>query len=341
MTALFSEAGGEWQPIPRWTEFLIGLGFNWRGMHQGQRRIAFVSLPCDSAGAGLVALGALINDLGRTDATNVTGHYDSLLQYARQYLQSCAPCDIRCHPDLRGCGYVTEATGLLRHNKIRGKYLVSPQTNFDQSALTVCIDNGTWTLSPKTAVNLRIDGEPLPRLLSSDGALSENPYPQIIKGAQIVPSNLRESFSGLCLAGRSGGKSVSREVCASIRFSCDGAEASLPDLLTVQDWSRSSLISRLNFFNVRTEEFDRQGSDTTLVVADGDASLLKVLDLPEFQRSDVVGVFSRIIDRQRAEAIGNRIVSLGQWYSEDRGEVNGQIPPPLGISVMNLKKRNR
>ena len=62
-------------------------------------------MPCDSAAAGLVALGALIRDLGSDSTTNVGGHYDALLRYARQYIKSCRDCDMRCHPELKRCGY--------------------------------------------------------------------------------------------------------------------------------------------------------------------------------------------------------------------------------------------
>jgi hypothetical protein len=106
-------------------------------------------------------------------------------------------------------------------------------------------------------------------------------------------------------------------------------------------WSTSNRISRVNFFNSRTEQIDRPGSETALVVADGDASFLKVIDLPQFQRSDVIGVISRIVDRERSERVGNRIVGLRQWFVDDPEFYGGRPEAPAGIHVLQLKKGSR
>jgi hypothetical protein len=127
MPALFSEAGLDWRPIPQWARFLIQFGYRWPMASPGRRRIALVSMPCDSAAAGLIALGALIRDLGNDTATNVNGHYEALLRYARQYLRSCHKCEVRCHPEERRCGYMHEATGLLR-DKNGKRYRISELT---------------------------------------------------------------------------------------------------------------------------------------------------------------------------------------------------------------------
>jgi len=62
-----------------------------------------------------------------------------------------------------------------------------------------------------------------------------------------------------------------------------------------------------------------------LVIADGDASFLRVLNRPEFQRSDVIGVFHRTCDRDNLELLGNRITDLRQWYVDD-AETLGAMP---------------
>jgi hypothetical protein len=100
----FSELKGEWQPIPYWVRFLVQMGYNWPRSGTRPRRIALVSMPCDSAGAGLIALGAMVHDLVDPQANDVDAHYDKLLQYARQFLESCHGCDVVCHPHLKRCG---------------------------------------------------------------------------------------------------------------------------------------------------------------------------------------------------------------------------------------------
>jgi hypothetical protein len=217
MTALFSEAGLDWRPISRWAEFLIQLGYRWPIATPGQRRIALVSMPCDSAAAGLIALGALIRDLRNNTATNVGGHYDALLRYARQYIKSCRNCDMRCKPELKRCGYSSEATGLVR-DKNKKLYRISESTDFEHRRLVVAIERGTWAVWPKRATDLQIDGQPRPRLISAAGVLPAHAYTAIINGAVIYPDNLRESHSGLCLAGRVAGEIASQKAFASVRF---------------------------------------------------------------------------------------------------------------------------
>ena len=341
LKALFSEFQGEWRPAPKWVEFLVRFGYGWRDQESNQRRIAVVSMPCDSPAAGLIVLGALVRDLGRTEATNLTGHYHALLQYASQYLRACAICDVRCRPELKRCGYVAEASGLLRHSQRKGPFQITAIKDSGALGIVTRHDGGTWQFTPKSAVNLRIDGDPLPKLINGEGALPASAYEQIIDGAQIVSQNVRESFSGLCFAGRATGKSATHAACASIRFKCEGLEYGLPELLAVHGWSSSNRVSRVNFFNSRTEEIDRPGPETALVVADGDASFLKVIDLPQFQRSDVIGVINRSVDRERSETVGNRLVGLRQWFVEDPEVNRGRLGVPAGIRLLQLKKGSR
>jgi hypothetical protein len=70
-----------------------------------------------------------------------------------------------------------------------------------------------------------------------------------------------------------------------------------------------------------------------------DASFLKVLTHAEFQRSDVIGVIHRTIDRDSLELVGNRIIGLRQWYVEDT-EALGKMPTePPGIEWLVLNRR--
>jgi alpha/beta hydrolase fold len=45
-------------------------------------------------------------------------------------------CQMRCHPDLKLCGYSHQATGLVR-DKDRKSYWISPSTDFDQNRLVL------------------------------------------------------------------------------------------------------------------------------------------------------------------------------------------------------------
>lgn len=342
---LVSEENEAWQSVPRWMGFLIQMGYDWPGSNPGQRRIALLSMPCDSAAAGLIALGALVKDFGDPNTNNVDGHYDALLRYAHQYLESCRDCDLpECNPEVKRCGYMVKAAGRLRSLQFpRKTFTISDKTDFKKRQIAWEYpnpagheDNVTQFPSPTKAMSWHIEGEPPPQLTDSVGALSDEAYQQIVVGAKIIPDNLRKSYNGLCLAGRVYGETATREVCESIRFRDASREYFLPDLLTIHGWSSSNLVSRITFFNARTEKLDRRAPAPSLVVADGDTCFLKVLGIREFQQSDVIGVMHRTIKHDELEAVGNRLIALRQWYVED-SEMLGCLP--RGISVLILKKR--
>ncbi len=335
---LFVESNLQWRPIPTWVRFLIQFGYVWPAHVSEPRRIALISMPCDSAAAGLVTFGALIRDLGNPDANDIDGHFDALLRYARQYLNYCQDCSSRCHPERIGCGFASEATGWVRHQG-RRRYKISEQTDLRQRHLVYSNQGGTWWQDPRHSIDWQIDGEPPIQLSNDQGVLPEDAYSQIIEMAKINPDNLRRSFSGLCLSGRATGENATREVCTSIRFRSTLGEHNLASLLTIHGWSKSSLASRITFFNARTEQVDRGASAPALVVADGNASFLKVIGDSKFQRSDIVGVFHRTIERNDLEALGNKIAGLRQWYIEDR-EMFARLPAlPYSVKVLILKRR--
>ncbi len=58
----FSEGGCEWRTPPPWVTSLIDIGYRWGGDFQAQRKIALVSMPCDSAAAGLIGLRAAVEE---------------------------------------------------------------------------------------------------------------------------------------------------------------------------------------------------------------------------------------------------------------------------------------
>lgn len=339
---LLSESNREWEPVPKWAAFLIQLGYRWSDGASGRRKIALVSMPCDSAAAGLITLGAVIRDLENPNANDVDGHYDSLLRFARQYLDFCRTCQMRCHPEARGCGHTEEVNGRVRNSqRPHIIYHVSDSTDFsDRRVAFVGRRGAIHKPSSSEAIKYYIDREPAPEIRDGAGSLPEDPYSYIVEGAQLISENLRRSYSGLCFAGRVGGEKASREALSSIRLRVGDREHGLPDLLAVHGWSQANVVSRVNYYNTRTSEFTRRSSAPALVVADGDASFLKVLGKSDFQSSDVVGVVPLTVERGPLEAVGNRMAGLRQWYGEDR-EVLGRLPAlPRGINMVIVRKRS-
>ena len=333
----FSEANGEWRPIPQWADFLLRFGQGWPSPPAGSRRIALVSMPCDSAAAGLVTLGAMIRDLSNQMANDIDGHYDALLYYARQYIEACSICDLpECDPLVRGCGYSEKVTGNMRSET--GKiYTVSAQTHFETRQLAFIRKNVVTRPYPQFLTKWYIDGESPPVVNNTTGDLNPDIYAGLTGHAPILPDNLRRSYSGTCLAGRTAGEAPSREVCGSLRFRNTAGEHGLDELLTIHNWSALG-ISRITFFNSRSGQFDRSALKPSLVVADGDGAFLTVLARREFQGSDVIGVVHRVMERDRLEAVGAKMQDLAQWYEPDEDMLCSAPALPRGISISILRR---
>jgi hypothetical protein len=336
----FSDFNNPWQQVPPWVGFLIRFGFEWPAVSQA-RRIALVSMPCDSPGAGLIALGAMLRDLGNATANDIDGHYEALLRHAKQFLTDCQPCDLLvCNPEIRRCGHAKMADGKIRSSDHpHGFWTVSEETNFRDR--TLAWRKGAVTHRPTVngALRWHIDGEPPTQVRATAGVLPDYHYAKLVEGARILPENLRRSFSGLCLAGRVAGEEQSRELCASIRFRDGESERRLDDLLTIYGWSTID-VSRMTFYNSRTEQLDRSKAPPALVVADGGDSFLKVSSASRFQHSDVIGVIQRTMERTRLEAIGDKFTALRQWYVQDEDMLCGLPALPNGISISIFRRRN-
>ncbi len=342
---MFSDTGCGWRSIPPWVAYLINLGVQWPAGDDEPRRIGLISMPCDSAAAGLVAMGVLIRDLQNPRANDLDGHYDGLVRYARQFLKACSICKVRCRPEISGCTYASESTGELRH--IDGtKYKVSgiAESRHDGLDGIVCSSLGVrrperrWVL-PGNSAQWHIEGEPA---LTSGGAgatLDETPYAALSNGVRFPSGSLGNSFSGLCLVGRLAGGESTRKIYEQTRFRFGAEERDLASLTTVHDWADSDRVSRMSFYNPRTDTIDRYSAALDVVVADGEKSFLKALSNPLFSKADVLGVFHRAIDRSDLEMVGARLVQQRQWYVDDSDLLLTLSPSPRGISLQALRAR--
>ena len=364
----FSECDGAWVPIPAWARFLIDLGFRWPRTDSGRNRVCLISMPCDSAGAGLVALGALVRDLGDGRANDSDSHYDNLKRYANDYLATCGRrdgpgqvCETSCNPANVGCGRDDRSTGLLR-DAHGGRYRVievrKPTSDFPLGSL-FCRQPDTKRAKTKEAdvrtrgkapgavsrlllpINAKgwtVDGDVVIELPSRELAMPTELYDGLVSGAEVEERNLRSSYSGLCLAGRTAGEAATRAVLETVRFRGEGEiEYGLPRLLTLRGERDMDNLSRLVFFNPRTERMDRVGATPSLVVADGIDSFRSALK--RFPRADVIGVAHRIEPRDRLETLGESVQALMQWYEPDVGLSEEFGVSPRGMEVLAIKRR--
>lgn len=335
----FAEEEGDWESIPEWVNFLIRFGYHWRKSQQQDRRIALVSMPSSSPGAGLLALGAMINDLGNDQANDTNSHNESVFEYARQYLDHCRQCDLaKCDPSLKRCGYDKKSTGIIRSiRRDNHLYVVAGQTDYHAKKLFLMDKNGKGRreIDSEYIINLYADGQPPAVSSKGETSLRCAIYQDLIEEFQIHTANLSKSYSSLVLAGRAIGESETKATYEAVHFCRANESYTLAELLTIHGWANSQ-VSRTSFYNIRTEELNRSSVQPSLVVADGDSSFLKSVDT--FKKSDVIGVIDRSLDRDRLEVIGQKIASLKSWYQIDP-EFKVRLPTPVpGISITILKK---
>lgn len=337
----FSEGDSDWHSIPPWVHYLVRFGYLWKQCESEKRRIVVISMPCPSPGAGLIALGAMIGELGKERATNALAHESLIFGYAREYLEKCRKCTLDdCNPAIQGCGLRAKNQGIIR-SSLRGNrtYKISEDSDLSNSSLVLSGGSSSstpWEVNKEYIMNLYRDGG-FPAISSNkESDLPESAYRGLVEGARILPENLRRSYSGLVLAGRSAGERETRRVYDSTYFCDDDNSYTVAELLSIRGWSESG-ISRTAFYNPRNESLDHEAMIPELVVADGDTSFLKCLD--SFKTSDVIGVIDRTSDRDRLEAIGLKLTTLRDWYQPDT-EIGGFLPSPVpGISVVVFRKQ--
>ena len=193
-----------------------------------------------------------------------------------------------------------------------------------------------YAVLPQNACEWYFDGEAPVRAIQGAGLPDIELYKSLAVDGFVSAANLRQSDSQICVAGRITGESASRSIFEQVRFRKENHCADLPHLLTIHRWSPGT-ISRVTYFNSRTNELDRNAGLTRLVVADGDGAFLRVLDREEFRSSDVVGVIHRAVERDRLDSIGFKIAELQQWYSPDTSMSNRIPPLPSGIATIFLR----
>lgn len=302
--------------IPDWASYLISVGYGWLDYSCSSRRIALVSLPGDSAAAGLVALGALLKCLRLEVADDTSAHYERIKSLANN------------NPDGLTLRHATEdGVFCLDTVDANGTPWVFKQRKPSERRNIVAARVSSWRIYDEPYVSVG-DGGRIPfgdiyrSLLADDTG--------------IIEDNLRRSYSLVCLGVRAAGKSVTSDQFRSVKFSAGNRPVDLAQLLTVTEWS-TSMISRLNVYNPRTQKLDRQTGGTRLVIADGHEAFLRILDEPTFKRSDVIGVYDRVQERSKLEDIGVKIESLRDWY--DDWDASYLSNPPHGMHARAFVKR--
>jgi len=348
MSLLFSENKLEWMPIPKWAEFMIKLGcFFSLKAEKNKRRISIISMPCESPSAGLVALGALIGDLGKEDANDVDAHFEKIASYGKQYLGSCKECTNVCYPEIKNCGYQKHSTGELRSPSLsREKVKITNvlKESIQWSKKTKRRDGeqkyAIVTASREKIKKYHIKDEPPVLWAESMKKLPHHIYNELLTGTSFLTKNLSMTYSGLCFAGRVGGEKASLEICSSVKMRYGHEDFLLSEVMTISGWTKET-VSRMSYFNTRTMNLDRKVGCPHLVVADGASAFHKAIDYPEFRDSNILAVIKRTDTRTNHDLVNLKLASIGQWYALDTNILEGLITIPKGVTMTNFLRNKK
>ena len=330
-----------WFDLPEWAEFFIDQGFNWdRDKTVRGKKIRFISMPCNSHAAALIALGAVMKDLSFSAANDRDRHLESLFEYAKQYLNFCKKCTYDpCNPKLKGCGFLSKASGKIRlKNRQVNHRIISEKTDFKNKVLVYTEKTVTGSIgidSNKLFDHYPDGGIPLSEGLKSS-PLTVSDYKDKHTGFNPIEDNCSTSYSGLCLAGqpRLGG-AESKRFYSNFIFNSSSIFISLVDLLPINGWSQKK-VSRLIFLNTRGEQkFSHEPNNPYLVIVDGLEAFFNSFDHPRLSNSDFIVVVRRDTTKDIYDQLESKLESMIQWYEQS----NHEIKAPRGILISEFKER--
>ena len=343
------DAGQTWREMPPWVDYFLKLGLGWE-VNKGNRGrvIRLISMPCRSHAASLVALGAVVRDLSSAEANDRSRHLDALFSYAKQHFDHCRSCKIKpCDPKLKRCGFFAEATGQLR---LKGKQVnhrfVSEQTDFKkrifvykERKVTAGREHyveATMTVdSPRLFDHYPEGGIPLTDGVKTDPLDGER-YMLVPGAPEQIDSNLRTSFSGLCLAGDPGfGRAESKRYYSRFHLK-NGQCSSIAELMPISGWGTNK-VPRLIFFNTRSRgSYSQEPINPYLVIADGVEAFLRSMEEKRINNSDVIAIVNRDCQSVADEALSTTLSGMQQWFEKSEPLGNS----PRGIHVVEYRERN-
>ncbi len=309
----------EWTDLPQWATFLIKAGCLLASHSDGMRRIGLISMPCQTAAAGFIALGAIGKHLRVPGANDRAVHFNRIKQLANQQGNAEGILDLR-----------------IQRGRKRGPYMVEGEYGPNllwavlQSDPTVRV-----TISLETSRYWKFQNEPAVQLIDGGLLAYRDIYAALPSLPEaLIPDGLSTSDSSVCLSGRTMGGRATYDSYNAIRIkTTDGVPCSLAQLLTVHPWSNTQ-VSRIAYFNPRMKTIDRMKHAVRLVIADGADSFLSAVS--EFPTSSIWGTYDRSADHDELDQLGSKIQELTEWYKGDSDllEGLGEIPPSLGVLAL-------
>lgn len=295
--------------LPHWIKEFLRFGFEFFEKKNERRRIAIFSVPTRSIGPGLVVVGALCARLSEDAADDIQHHFDRIRNSV-----------------LKRRGPQKE---ILRKANQKGLYepiAVLSDVNLIQVARIDTADNLKLTIGLKNCTSWYFEGE-MPIISSRYSRVDHlDAYRMLFKKlSKNAAFNLQLSDSAICFAGLGSGKSSTYALYKDACFEVDGKSFSLSFLMSILGWSDDAA-PRVTYYNTRTKSLDRRVSKPKLVIADGLAAMLDVLNSSTFESSDVICFYERALDRNSLEDVSNQISSSYQWYKRSTSPINFTIP---------------
>ena len=298
--------------VPKWVLQMIHIGYTWeKDRHPWKRRVCFISIPCKTVAAPLLALGALRTDLERQNANNIDGHFDVLKRARDSYLEN----NDTSEPYLRDRNNnkwkffngeneinkfdVIDATyrPIIRR---RGQQINNPNM---QCRSSITKDN---------ARHWRLEGYPVIETEQITNELNRNDYLLIPNcDGEIEDNNLSCSYNGLLLVGDGEGLHTNyMQEIYNVNFCKDDLSVSLGQLLTLH--AENNSVKRISFCNEK--KVSQQKDDYKLIVADGSIAFLNSLE--HFKNCDVIGLFSRDEPIDNLVLLSNKLQEIKRYYKD-------------------------
>lgn len=332
----YFESNELYDEIPHWVAAGLSIGYRWEfGV---TRRIALLSMPCDSEIAGFLALGALRKDLERSTANYLDTHFDLLVKRClkRDSLRKSnenSDWDIRhvdgtywhfVEYDPKADAIVVKNAKHREHLKRKGKRISNPHG--------VC----NRFLMRGSALEWQLHGFPVPQSIKSAKPMNFLDYQNIpFTSGDILKENLSCSYEGLVLVG-SGTAHDSKymQKFDSTGFYIDKRRLSLGDLLTLNQESQN--ITRLRFLNERKEYVDEL-YPASLVIADGINAFLNASEW--FIDCDIIGVCSRESTTEAIMRLKDFLNDKARYYKDiDTSQfLIDKAPSGMFLRVMQRK----
>lgn len=338
---MFSEGHAQFRPIPDWVRAMIKLGYQWSAGAGRARRVGLVSMPCDSPAFGLITLGLMMRDLGRAEATDIHLHHQRVVDYARRFLEQQRTKEeitesqklsgilklIPKDPSQKAVRYkVVGVTGGPDPSVKVRQLQAKSKLNGSELAEIVFSKHRTQRLS--------IEGAPVPDVRMDERAIEPASYQMLLTALPLEHTNLQQSYTGLCIAGRAEGERPTRAVLEQSVFEMQGAQYSLDEMLCVEGWT-GEMASRTRYINTRGNhnELDIDNAPEIIVV-DGLQAFTKVINNPKLQYTDVILVYHRTVDRDLLEELGSQIDNLQRYLSHIETQRIPEFPTSIHHSVL-------